>query len=81
MMLDIQNAASVRSQKLIFDIPSRDPERDRLMETIDKINASMSREALFFGSEGIGADWQPRSERRSPCFTTRWSDIPIAKVE
>ena len=81
MMLDIQSAKAVRSQKLMFDIPNKDPERERLMDTVDRINALMSRKALSFGAEGIDAEWHPRSEKRSPCFTTRWSDLPVAKAE
>lgn len=81
MLLDIQSAKAVRSQKLLFDIPNKGPARERLMETIDRINASMSRNALFIGSEGVESSWTPRSEFRSPCYTTRWSDLLVAKAE
>ena len=51
----------------------------RLMETLDAVNARMGRGTLHFGTEGFQRPWAMRQERRSPAYTTRWSDVPVVK--
>lgn len=48
---------------------------DRLMGALDKINAGRPG-ALRYASAALSRGWAPRCERRSPCFTTRWEDLP-----
>jgi DNA polymerase V len=48
---------------------------DRLMGALDSINAGRPG-ALRYASAALSRDWAPRCERRSPCFTTRWEDLP-----
>ena len=51
----------------------------RLMQTLDAVNARMGRGTLRFGTEGFRQPWTMRQERRSPAYTTRWSDVPVVK--
>jgi DNA polymerase V len=48
-----------------------------LMEVFDKINAHFGQKTIRMASEGYSNAWKMRSERRSPCYTTRWSELPI----
>jgi DNA polymerase V len=53
--------------------------RARLMETIDAINRKMGSGTIFPAAAGIERNWKIRSEMKSPCFTTRFADLPQAR--
>lgn len=65
-----------------FDTPeSRD--RSKLMVAMDAINDRFGRGAIHVGrAVGAGAprDWSMRQERLTPQYTTKFSDIPIARA-
>jgi DNA polymerase V len=76
-----------KAQPCLFD--QRDHERDhRLMRTMDRINRDYSRGALRIGSAvafelmpGRTVAWRGRCERRSPRYTTRWEELPLAEAQ
>lgn len=53
--------------------------RNRLMKTLDRLNARMGAGTVRFAAEGIRKPWAARFERRSPRYTTRWEEIPRAR--
>ncbi|MFC3282444.1 Y-family DNA polymerase [Litchfieldella rifensis] len=62
-------------QPSLFD--GSDPLRqERLMATWDSIRQRFGYEALTLGVQAASAAWQMQSRRRSPCYTTRWRDLP-----
>ena len=48
---------------------------DKLMATIDKINALMGKNSVQFCAEGIQKKWQIKCDRRSPRYTTRKDEL------
>jgi DNA polymerase V len=52
---------------------------DALMAVVDQIKArGLGR--VGFASQGTGsAEWMMRQEHLSPCYTTRWEDLPVAR--
>lgn len=54
---------------------------DNLMSAIDKINARYGRGTARLGMAQKDAQWHMRRENLSPRFTTRWSEIPVVKIE
>lgn len=77
-----------------FDFSAREPDatigggrgqRAGLMQTIDGLNRRYGRDAVHIGSAagGPGARtraWATRQDRRSPRYTTRWSEMPIVRA-
>jgi len=55
-----------------------DPRSDRLMETLDQVNARWGRGALFPASSGIARPWSMKQAMRSPRYTTAWTELPVA---
>ncbi|WP_114099724.1 DUF4113 domain-containing protein [Thalassospira profundimaris] len=48
-----------------------------LMASIDRLEEKFGRDSVVIGRlPRERVDWFTRSENRSPCYTTRWSDIP-----
>ncbi len=54
--------------------------RDRLMRVMDRINTVHGRGTLTLAASGLGKkEWHMRQERRSPCYTTSWAELPVAR--
>lgn len=55
----------------------------RLMVAFDAINERFGRGAIHIGSTGVDdgqRKWLMRQERLTPQYTTKWSDIPVARA-
>ena len=81
MLLDLM-PDNVSQGEFDFGAPeTRD--RGRLMAAMDAINDRFGRGAIHVGSAvGVGAhrDWSMRQERLTPQYTTRFSDMPVARA-
>lgn len=58
-------------------------ERSQLMGTLDRLNDRYGRGTLKIASEGMAGDqraWAMRQQLRTPHYTTRWADAPVAKA-
>lgn len=52
----------------------------RLMQEIDSINHKWGKETLKYASTGTNRTWKMKREKKSPSYTTRWQDLPIAEA-
>ena len=76
MLMDLSPAAAAEND-LFGQGP---PGRPDLMRTIDSINGKMGRGAVRYGAEGFGTGWRRKSDHCSPCYTTRWKDLPRVRA-
>jgi DNA polymerase V len=53
-----------------------DPRRQALMRTLDTLNRQHGHGTIRLGAEALSNEWRMRQERRSPCYTTRWDQLP-----
>lgn len=53
---------------------------DDLMQAIDKMNGRFGRGAVHLGLSDHDASWRMRQDHLSPRYTTRWQDIPTARM-
>ncbi len=54
--------------------------QDRLMRAMDAVNARYGRDSLRVASSGIDRPWRFQSPLRSPRYTTRWGELPVARL-
>jgi DNA polymerase V len=40
----------------------------------------MGRDTIAFASQGIERPWKLRADLRSPRYTTRWDELPVARA-
>lgn len=77
MLLDLspqhQRQASLFSQ--VHDIARHS---DALMSVLDAINARYGRDTLTLAAAGTQKRWAARADNKTPCYTTRWSELPKA---
>ncbi|WP_163650682.1 Y-family DNA polymerase [Modicisalibacter sp. 'Wilcox'] len=81
MLLDLIDAD--HHQLSLLDAPQGDSERRRseaLMATLDRLNRHLGRDTVAFGMPRPGAAWPLRCANRSHRWTTRWAELPVAKV-
>lgn len=50
------------------------------MRTIDTINEKFGKETVHYASQDLGNQWRPRYNLRSPRYTTKLDELPIAKI-
>ena len=67
------------SQLNLFDDTQHRSNSNQLMKVVDGINHS-GMGKVWFAGRGIAPEWQMKREMLSPAYTTRWSDIPAAKL-
>lgn len=67
------------SQLNLFDNTQPRSNSYQLMKVVDGINHS-GMGKVWFAGRGIAPEWQMKREMLSPAYTTRWSDIPAAKL-
>jgi len=51
----------------------------KTMSVMDAINARWGRGTARSSATGVTQRWAMRSENRSPRYTTRWDELPVAR--
>ncbi|WP_247236350.1 Y-family DNA polymerase [Telluribacter sp. SYSU D00476] len=60
----------------LFSFDQRKRELDRkALAALDRINQRMGRDTVKVAMQGYNRSWHLRQERRSRCYTTRWTDL------
>lgn len=67
------------SQLNLFDDIHPRGNSNQLMKVLDGINHS-GLGKVWFAGRGIAPEWQMKREMLSPAYTTRWSELPVAKL-
>jgi len=68
-------------QLSLFDKPQGENDARRaLAEAVDRINRQLGTNAVRYGAMGTRQRWAMRQERKSRGFTTRWTDLPVARA-
>lgn len=53
-------------------------EESSLMSVLDQVNQKFGRGVVRISSQDAGGEWGMRQERKSPAYTTSWSELPQA---
>lgn len=69
----------IRQPSLFSDREYLDKSR-KLMQVLDRINMEHGGGTLFFGGAGVENVWKGKGDKKSPCYTTKWADLPVAKA-
>jgi len=78
VMLNDFTSSGVSQLQLFDERPPR-PHSAELMKVLDGINHS-GKGHVWFASRGIAPAWQMKRDLLSPAYTTRWKDIPVARI-
>jgi DNA polymerase V len=64
-------------QQHLFETNADSPKNKAISKALDSINKRMGIDTINFAANGVNTNWKMRSELRSPCYTTKWSDIKV----
>lgn len=82
MLLSLQPDTHQQTELALEDDGS-DLERGKLMTSLDELNGRFGRGTVLMGSAGLDGEhraWSMKQERMTPCYTTRWEDMPVARA-
>ena len=71
MLLDLSDAQ--HTQAALFETDRGNP---AVMRVMDRVNAYWGRGTLRLAAEGVAPAWRMRRGMMSPCYTTRWAELP-----
>jgi DNA polymerase V len=77
MLMDL-SPTTQRQQSLFSQVDDEAKHSQALMSVLDSINARYGRDTLTIGSTGTNKRWVTRAENKTPCYTTRWKELPKA---
>lgn len=63
-------------QETLFSESGGEQRSARLMAAMDAVNREFGRNTLRTAVSGIANTWGMRAGNRSPCYTTRWEELP-----
>jgi DNA polymerase V len=66
------------AQRSLVPEHGADERSKRLMQAMDALNARYGRNTVSIFTPSSPKPWAMRREKMSPCYTTRWSDLPVA---
>ena len=81
MLLDLLPGSVLQGELDLEDEDRRD--RTQLMVALDALNQRYGKGTVHAGATGgtnKGKDWGMKQERRTPQYTTRWEDVPVARA-
>ena len=81
MLLDLVAGSVLQGELDLEEEDLRD--RTKLMVALDTLNQRYGEGTVHSGATGgtnKGKDWGMKQERRTPQYTTRWEDVPVARA-
>ena len=73
----LMNLCDARTGQL--DLFSKSKNNTRLMQAMDHINQTWGRGTVHSAAEGVCKEWKMKREKKSPGYTTRWDELPLAR--
>jgi DNA polymerase V len=81
MLIELQDSSYEQMELCLENDNAAD--RSKLMTALDVVNQRFGKGTLHMASAGMAGDkraWSMKQERRTPCYTTKFSDILVVKA-
>ena len=81
MLLDLVPGSVLQGELDLEEVAGRD--RSKLMISVDALNGRYGKGTVHIGSTGASnkaRTWGMKQLRRTPQYTARWEDVPIARA-
>lgn len=66
-----------QQQSLFEPLPT---DTQEIMKAVDRINGKWGRHTIQLGTAGTVKSWQMVQSHKSPAYTTKWSELPVANA-
>jgi len=78
VILNLISDKPTAQQSLFEDIETKGKSAN-LMKAVDQINTRFGNAVIISSAMGTKQEWQMRSDNKSPNYTTRWDELPVAR--
>ncbi|MDH5186757.1 MAG: DUF4113 domain-containing protein, partial [candidate division WOR-3 bacterium] len=78
MLTGIGPANQIQSN--LFNRKYYDNCRKPLLAMIDELNTKLGNRTIQYAAEGIEKNWRMRQAKKTPRFTTQWTELPLVKA-
>lgn len=79
MLMDL-SPQHQRQQSLFAPVDAMALQSDAVMAVLDSLNARLGRDTVTVAAAGTAKYWTAKAETKTPCYTTRWSELPKVKA-
>ena len=76
MLMDLSPKGML--QGVLFDEARPREPAVKVMAALDALNHRFGRDTVTIASAGLAQRWATRSDKKPPCYTTRWDEVPKA---
>lgn len=76
MLMDLSPKGML--QGVLFDEARPREPGVKVMAALDALNHRFGRDTVSIASAGLAHRWATRSDNKTPCYTTRWDELPKA---
>lgn len=80
MLTDLSDGSCKQLDLFSDDDEETEGKTTRLMQLVDDINSRFGRQSVRLASQGWDKACAMKSNMKSPCYTTAWTDLPIVKA-
>jgi DNA polymerase V len=77
--VSVAQLVSAQTEQLML-FTSSETKHKRILEIMDSLNTKADCELVRIGDRNRSLKWQSRQDRRSPAYTTKWTDVPLVKA-
>jgi len=88
MLYDIRPSRPCQESLFGSELTGRRRKEDEdLMGAVDELNRKHGKGTVGLAAAGLpdsesaGRDWTMKREKKSPCYTTRWDELPVATAK
>lgn len=78
MLMDLSPKSML--QGVLFDEARPREPAVKVMAALDALNERFGRDSVTLASAGLAPRWAMRSGNKTPCYTTRWDELPKANA-
>ena len=78
MLMDLSPKSML--QGVLFDEARPREPAVKVMAALDALNQRFGRDSVTLASAGLAPRWAMRSDNKTPCYTTRWDELPKANA-
>lgn len=80
LLYHLVKASEVQPDLLGYrDLPGQQRSQARL-QALDSLNTRYGKGTLHYAAEDLSHAWEPKHGYRSPRYTTRWAELPVARI-
>jgi DNA polymerase V len=81
LLIDLVPEGSLQADLLGYVNIEQDTRSQSRLAAVDAISVKFGKDRIGYAAEKLSARWEPKRQLRSPRYTTKWDELPIAQLQ